>query len=64
MTQKQLIIQYIKDHGSILPARMSGKVYMKTMFGSEVSRRCRELRAEGVLTSKGEKRFERFFLVE
>lgn len=64
MTQKELIIEYIKEFGSILPATMSGKKYMRTLFGSEISRRCRELRAEGKLESIGEKRFERFFLKE
>jgi hypothetical protein len=62
MTQKELITRYIMENDSILPAKMSGKVFMGKMFGSEVSRRCREIRAEGKLISKREKRFERFFL--
>jgi hypothetical protein len=41
---------------------MSGKVYKGVMFGSEISRRARELRAEGILSSVGEKRFEKFYL--
>jgi hypothetical protein len=64
MTQKELIIEYIKEFGSILPAKLSGKIYKRHIFGSEISRRCRELRADGKLDSKGEKRFERFFFPE
>lgn len=62
MTQKELIIEYIKEFGSILPAHLGGKIYKKHRFGSEISRRCRELRAEGKLKSVGEKRFERYYL--
>jgi hypothetical protein len=62
LTQKQLILEYLKEHDFILPAKMSGKVYKGVMFGSEISRRARELRAEGILSSVGEKRFEKFYL--
>ena len=62
MTQKSLIMKYVMRFGSILPAKMAGHVMWRNMFGSETSRRCRELRAEGLLISQGEKRFERFYL--
>jgi hypothetical protein len=62
MKQKPLIIEYIKEHGSILPAKIGGKIYKGTMFGSETSKRCRELRADGKLESKPDGKFERFYL--
>jgi hypothetical protein len=62
MTQPQLIIEYLKEHGSILPAKMAGQIYKETMFGSETSKRCRELRKIGKLRSEGDGRFERFYL--
>ena len=64
LTQKQLIIKFCERYGSILPAKMGGRIMWRYMFGSETSRRCRELRAEGILRSEGDKRFERFYLVE
>ena len=62
MTQKEVIIDYIKTHGSILPAKVAGFIHKGTMLGSESSRRCRELRKEGVLTSHMEGKFEVFTL--
>ena len=62
ITQKELVLEYIKEYGSILPAHMSGKTYQGIMFGSETSKRCRELRMEGVLRSDPDGKFERFFL--
>lgn len=62
MTQKQLILEYVKEYGSIVPAKMSGEMFMGKMFGSETSRRCRELRADGRLRSEGLGKFERFYL--
>lgn len=67
MTQKELILEYIKEHGSIVPARMGGRVFKGTMFGSETPKRCRELRAERELTSnpwKENPKFEEFKLKE
>ena len=61
MTQHRVILKYVKKNGSILPAKMSGRIYLKTMFGSEVSRRCRELRAKRLLKSVREDRFIRFY---
>lgn len=60
MTQKDLIIAYVEMYGSILPAKMSGKVFGGVMFGSETSKRCRELRSIGKLVSHGEGKFEVF----
>ena len=70
MTQKQLIIEYILEHGSILPAKMYGKIYKDIMLGSETSKRCREMRQNGYLVnetfyklrSEADGKFERFFI--
>ena len=64
MTQKQLVVKCIEKYGSIIPARMCGNIEFGVMCGSDFPRRCRELRAEGILRSEGDKRFERFYLVE
>lgn len=61
MTQKQIVLEYIKLHGSILPAKMSGEIFQGYMIGSEVGKRCRELRQSGYLYSVKEGKFERFF---
>lgn len=50
-SQKALCIRWIEEHGYILPAKMSGKIYHDTMFGSESSKRCRELREDLILDS-------------
>ena len=62
MTQRELAIAYIQEFGSIVPARMTGKVFMGTLFGSEISRACRSLRAKGDLASMRFGKFEKFFL--
>lgn len=63
-TQYQIIKDWIAQHGSILPAKMSGTIFEDTMFGSEVSKRCRELRKMGLLRSEKEGKFERFYPVQ
>lgn len=63
MTQKQLITEYLKINGSILPAKMAGYVFKGQMLGSETSKRCREMRTAGILKSAAEGKFERFWLV-
>ena len=63
MTQHDLILEFIKQKGSILPAKMGGYQFMGEMFGSETNRRARELRKRGILRSEKEGRFERFFSV-
>lgn len=64
MTQKELIIAYIKEFGSILPAKMGGQFFRGQIMGSETSKRCRELRKDGKLYSQPEGKFERFYLNE
>lgn len=64
LNQKDAILEYIKEYGSFLPAKMSGRVYKDVMFGSEVSKRCRELRKKGEVYSKPDPqnpKFERFY---
>jgi hypothetical protein len=62
ITQHQLIVEYVKEFGFIIPAKMYGYVYRGQMMGSELSRRCRELRAKGILQSEGEGKFQKFYL--
>ena len=62
MTQETQILDYLSDHNSITPAKMGGKIYNNKMFGSETSRACRKLRAEGKLISRREGKFEVFYL--
>lgn len=62
MTQKELVLEYIKEYGQIIPAKQHGVSYKGGFLGSELSRRCRELRAEGKLLSRGEGKFEVYFL--
>lgn len=57
MTQQELVLAYVKEHNTILPAKMAGKIYMGQMFGSETSKRCRELRKKGKLQSYQEGKF-------
>lgn len=70
MTQHELVIEYIKEFGKIIPAKMGGKIYKDVMFGSETGKRCRELRKgwkkrDGtyypILNSEDEGRFEVYF---
>lgn len=60
MKQKELVLEWIAQKGFILPARMSGVIFMGYMFGSETSKRCREMRKEGILESEPEGKFEIF----
>ena len=62
MKQHELIMEYVKEFGAIVPAKVGGRIYHMTMFGSEVSKRCRELRAAKKLVSHGEGKFEVFLL--
>jgi len=61
-TQKELILAYVEEYGHIIPAKMGGQLYHGHMFGSETSKRCRELRAEGKLFSEPHGKFEMFFV--
>jgi len=60
-TQKELILAYVDMNGSILPAKMAGQLFGGIMFGSETSKRCRELRKEGKLLSESYGKFEKFY---
>ena len=51
LTQKELILAWVKAHGDFKPSSMVGKVFMRQMYGSEIKRRCCELRDAGVLMS-------------
>lgn len=64
LTQKKLILKFIEQNGSITPARLGDKqrAFMGGWIGSQADKRCRELRAEGVLVSEPDGKFERFFL--
>lgn len=62
MKQKDLILAYVKEYGSIVPAKMGGKEWRDGFFGSETSKRCREMRKAGILVSEPEGKFERFRL--
>ncbi len=64
MKQHELIIEWVKENGSILPAKMGGKFYKDGIFGSETSKRCREMRMKGILNSVKDGKFERFYLVD
>ena len=72
MKQKEFILEYITETGSITPARMIGKLYKANdgetyMFPSELGKRCREMRAAGILDSEPDKdnpKFERFFRIK
>ena len=64
LTQKELIFHYIEAHGQITPAKMGGQLYLGQMFGSETSKRCRELRKDKKLISHGEGKFEVYSLPE
>lgn len=43
MTQQEIIIQYCKEFGSIIPAKKGGSEYRGHWIGSQVDKRCREL---------------------
>jgi hypothetical protein len=62
MTQQQIAIEYIKEFGSMLPAKIPGFFYKGHVCGSEMSKRCRELRKKGILRSEKDGKFERYYL--
>ena len=70
LTQHEGIIKYIEKYGSILPAKKGGEImnfdngYYEVMFGSETSKRCRELRSAEILKSEKDGKFERFYLTK
>lgn len=71
MTQPELIIEYINQNGSITPAKLNDKdrrVFIDSVeygwLGSQTDKRCRELRAKGVLFSEKDGKYEVFRLTE
>lgn len=60
MPQKDLILQYIDEHGSITPAKVLGHSYRGGIIPAEASKRCREMRAKGILVSEKDGKFEKF----
>ena len=50
-SQTALIMEWLKKHKTITPAKMGGHIYKGAMFGSESTKRCRELRLAGILGS-------------
>jgi hypothetical protein len=61
MTQPELVKKYISEFGFIIPAKNIGRSYGGGFFGAELSRVCRELRKKGVLDSRPEGKYEKFF---
>lgn len=59
-SQRELIIDFVREFGSITPAKMSGKIYNGIMFGHSVDARCRDLRRDGLLVSTIEGKFSVF----
>ena len=62
MTNPEKVIQYIEAHGSFTPAFCANKEIDGLFFGSEIARVCRKMRAEGVLVSERNGKFEVFEL--
>lgn len=60
-TQKEAILEYIDFKGEFIPAQMIGKMWKDTMFGSEIGKRCREMRQVGILNSIRDGKFEKYF---
>ena len=56
------MIEWIKEFGEINPAKMGGTWYRGTMFGSETTKRCRELYKRGQLIKQGDGKFMKFYL--
>lgn len=63
-TQSQIVLLWTLRYKEILPAKMSGNIFLRTMFGSETSKRCRELRAIGWLDSHRKGKFTIFTLTK
>jgi hypothetical protein len=57
-----MIIEYIKEFRLLTPAKMIGGFYRNKIWPAELSKRCRELRSQGILDSRKEGKFEVFYL--
>ena len=55
ITQTELALQIMRRRGRLIPAKLVGSTYGKHFIGSEFSRRCRQLRAEGMFFSPPER---------
>lgn len=60
MTQSQLLLKYIEEHGLAIPAKLCGSRYREGFFGADITRRARDLRKAGVLKSERDGKFEKF----
>jgi hypothetical protein len=63
MTQKELVLKYLKEYPFIIPAKNLDKSYGGGFFGAELSRVCRKMRAEKILESEKENGLEKYRLV-
>jgi hypothetical protein len=61
--QQKLVYDHIKEFGKISPAHKGGTIYRCKMFGSETTKRCRELEAMGLITGYKNGRFVDYKLV-
>lgn len=52
LSQSQLVMRYLRENGQIVPARHVGSRTSGGFFGSEITRRCREMRKQGLLHSE------------
>lgn len=57
-----MVLRFIHHIGKMKPAILGGIRYQGQIFGSETSKRCRELRALGLLDSHKEGKFAIFTL--
>lgn len=60
-TQKNWILDFIDFHGSVTPARMGGQIWDSRLWPSQGDKRCREMRAAGILLSERDGKFEKFY---
>lgn len=64
LTQHKIITEYVREHGSITPAKLNDslRAYRGEWIGSQADKRCRELREKGILISHKEGKYEVFTL--
>ena len=63
-SQRQLLLEIIKQNKEVIPAKLCGNFYLGQIFGSDITRRARELREKGILDSREEGQFTVFFIKE
>lgn len=64
MEQWKLVIEYVKEHGKITPAKLPDRKYKDGFFGSDTPKRCRELLGKGLLYRIKEGKFKTFYPTE